>query len=111
MMRDIFNNMKDSMERFFGTEPFKLVRNQDPTTSHQAAQAVDTTKLESLVYEAIKSHPEGCISDEILEMYPNYPYSSITARYRALLDKGFIEVSGVKRGKFGRNQRIMKAVK
>ena len=110
-MRDIFNNMKDSMERFFGTEPFKLVRNQDPTTSHQAAQAVDTTKLESLVYEAIKGFPDGCISDEILAMYPNYPYSSITARYRALLDKGFIEVSGVKRGKFGRNQRIMKAVK
>ena len=110
-MRDIFNNMKDSMERFFGTEPFKLVRNQDPTTSHQAAQAVDSTKLEQMVYEAIKSHPEGCISDEILAMYPNYPYSSITARYRALLDKGFIEVSGVKRGKFGRNQRIMKAVK
>jgi len=108
-MRDIFNNMKDSMERFFGTEPFKLVRNQDPTTSHQAAQAVDTTKLESLVYEAIKSHPEGCISDEILEMYPNYPYSSITARYRALLDKDLIEVTGVKRGKFGRNQRVMKA--
>jgi hypothetical protein len=107
-MRDIFNNMKDSMERFFGTEPFKLVRKEDPTTSHQAAQAVDTTKLESLVYEAIKSHPDGCISDEILEMYPNYPYSSITARYRALLDKGFIEVTGVKRGKFGRNQRIMK---
>ena len=107
-MRDIFNNMKDSMERFFGTEPFKLARNQDPTTSHQAAQAVDSTKLEQMVYEAIKSHPDGCISDEILEMYPNYPYSSITARYRALLDKGFIEVTGVKRGKFGRNQRIMK---
>jgi len=111
MMRDIFNNIKDSMERFFGTEPFKLVRKQDPTTSHQAAQAVDSTKLEQMVYEAIKSHPEGCISDEILEMYPNYPYSSITARYRALLDKGFIEVTGVKRGKFGKNQRIMKAIK
>ncbi len=108
-MRDIFNNMKDSMDRFFGTEAFKLVRKEDPTTSHQAAQAVDTTKLESLVYEAIKSHPEGCISDEILEMYPNYPYSSITARYRALLDKDLIEVTGVKRGKFGRNQRVMKA--
>ena len=110
-MRDIFNNMKDSMERFFGTEPFKLVRKEDPTTSHQAAQAVDSTKLEQMVYEAIKSHPDGCISDEILEMYPNYPYSSITARYRALLDKGFIEVTGVKRGKFGKNQRIMKAIK
>jgi hypothetical protein len=110
-MSDIFGNMKESMERFFGTPAFKLARREDPTTSHQAAQVVDTTKLESLVYEAIKSHPDGCISDEILEMYPNYPYSSITARYRALLDKGFIEVSGVKRGKFGRNQRIMKAVK
>ena len=108
-MRDIFDNMKQSMERFFGTEPFKLARREDPATSHQAAQAVDTTKLEQLVYEAIKSFPDGCISDEILEKYPNYPYSSITARYRALLDKDLIEVSGVKRGRFGRNQRIMKA--
>ena len=104
----IFDNMKQSMERFFGTPAFKLARREDPVTSHQAAQGVDSTKLEQLVYEAIKSFPDGCISDEILEMYPNYPYSSITARYRALLDKGFIEVTGVKRGKFGRNQRIMK---
>jgi uncharacterized protein YwgA len=110
-MNDIFNNMKQSMERFFGTEPFKLARLNDPTTSHEAAQAVDSTKLEKMVYEAIKSHPEGCISDDILSMFPNYPYSSITARYRALLDKGFIEVSGVKRGKFGRNQRVMRAAK
>jgi hypothetical protein len=105
----IFDNMKQSMERFFGTPAFKLARREDPTTSHQAAQAVDTTKLEQMVYEAIKGFPDGCISDEILAMYPNYPYSSITARYRALLDKDLIEVSGVKRGKFGRNQRIMKA--
>ena len=105
----IFDNMKQSMERFFGTPAFKLARREDPTTSHQAAQAVDTTQLEQMVYEAIKSHPEGCISDEILQMYPNYPYSSITARYRALLDKDLIEVTGVKRGKFGRNQRVMKA--
>ena len=100
-----------AVEKFFGSPAFKLVRKEDPVTSHQAAQVVDTTKLEQMVYEAIKSHPEGCISDEILEMYPNYPYSSITARYKSLLDKGFIEVTGVKRGKFGRNQRIMKVVK
>ena len=110
-MSTFFDNMNASIERFFGTEPFKLVRKEDPTTSHQAAQAVDTTKLESLVYEAIKGFPEGCISDQVLEMYPNYPYSSITARYKSLLDKGFIEVTGVKRGKFGRNQRIMRASK
>ena len=109
-MNDIFNNMKQSMERFFGTEPFKLARLNDPTTSHEAAQAVDTTRLEKMVYEAIKSHPDGCISDDILDMFPNFPYSSITARYRALLDKGFIEVSGVKRGRFGRNQRVIRAL-
>jgi hypothetical protein len=97
------------VEKFFGSPPFKLVRKDDPTTSHQAAQIVDSTKLERMVYEAIKSFPDGCISDEILEMYPNYPYSSITARYRALLDKDLIEVTGVKRGRFGRNQRVMKA--
>jgi len=108
-MSDIFGSMKESMERFFGTPAFKLARRQDPVTSHQAAQAVDTTKLETMVYEAIKSFPDGCISEEILKMYPQYPYSSITARYRALLDKDLIEVSGVKRGRFGRNQRIMKA--
>ena len=98
-----------AVEKFFGSPAFKLVRKDSPQTSVEAAQAVDSTKLEQIVYEAIKGFPEGCISDEILEMYPNYPYSSITARYRALLDKGFIEVTGVKRGKFGRNQRIMKA--
>jgi hypothetical protein len=110
-MSTFFDNMNETVGRFFGTAAFKLARREDPTTSHQAAQAVDTTKLETLVYEAIKGFPDGCISDEILAMYPNYPYSSITARYRALLDKGFIEVSGVKRGKFGRNQRVMRAAK
>ena len=109
MMNDIFGNMKQSMERFFGTPAFKLVRKEDPTTSHEAAQVVDTTKLERLVYEAIKGFPEGCISDQVLELFPQYPYSSITARYKSLLDKGFIEITGVKVGRSGRKQRVMQA--
>jgi hypothetical protein len=108
-MSDIFGSMKESMERFFGTPAFKLARREDPVTSHQAAQAVDTKKIEQMVYEAIKSFPDGCISDQILEMYPQYPYSSITARYRALVDKGFIEITGARPGRFGKNQRIMRA--
>ena len=110
-MNDIFGNMKQSMDRFFGTPAFKLVRKEDPVTSHEAAQTVDTTKLESLVYEAIKGFPEGCISDQVLELFPQYPYSSITGRYKALLDKGFIEIVGVKVGRSGRKQRLMKASK
>ena len=106
----IFDNMKQSIDRFFGTPAFKLVRKEDPVTSHQAAQGVDSTKMENIVYEAIKGFPNGCISDEILEMFPQCPYSSITARYRSLLDKGFIEIIGTRTGKSGRNQRVMKAI-
>jgi len=109
-MKDLFDNMKDSMDRFFGTEPFKLVRKEDPITSHEAAQGVDTTKLEQIVYEAIKGFPNGCISDEVLEALPDYRYSSITPRYRALLDKGFIEITGTKDGRSGKKQRLMKAI-
>ena len=109
-MRDIFDNMKESMDRFFGTEAFKLVRKEDPSTSHEAAQGVDTTKLERIVYEAIKGFPNGCISDEVLEALPNYRYSSITPRYKALLQKGFIEITGTKDGRSGKKQRLMKAI-
>jgi hypothetical protein len=109
-MRDLFDNMKDSMDRFFGTEAFKLVRKEDPITSHEAAQGVDSTKLEQIVYEAIKGFPNGCISDEVLEALPDYRYSSITPRYRALLDKGFIEITGTKDGRSGKKQRIMRAI-
>ncbi len=107
-MNDMFNRMKLSMDNFFGTAPFKLARKNDPVTSHEAAQVVDTQKLEQIVYEAIKGFPDGCISDEILEKYPQYPYSSITARYKALLDKGFIEITGTRTGRSGKKQRIMR---
>jgi hypothetical protein len=107
-MMNYIDGIKESMERFFGTPAFKLVRKEDPTTSHQAAQSIDTTKLESLVYEAIKGFPEGCISDQVLEKFPQYPYSSITARYKSLLDKGFIEITGTRVGRSGRKQRVMK---
>ncbi len=108
-MSTFFDNMNETVGRFFGTEAFKLVRKEDPTTSHQAAQSVDTTKLERIVYEAIQSFPNGCISDEVLEALPDHRYSSITPRYKALLQKGFIEIVGTKEGRSGRNQRVMRA--
>ena len=109
-MSTFFDNMNETVNRFFGTEAFKLVRKEDPTTSHEAAQTVDTTKLERIVYEAIQSFPEGCISDQVLEALPDYRYSSITPRYKALLQKGFIEITGTKEGRSGKKQRVMKAI-
>jgi hypothetical protein len=108
---DYINGIKESMEKFFGSPAFKLHRKDNPETSVDAAHGVDTKKMEQMVYEAIKGFPDGCISDEILEMYPDYPYSSITARYRALLDKGYIEIIGTRVGRSGKKQRVMKATK
>ena len=95
----------------FGTNPNHLVRRNDPDTSHEAAASVDTTKLEKMVYETIRSHGiRGCISDKVRILHPTYPYSSITASYRALLDKGMIIDSGVRMpGRSGRSQRVMVA--
>ena len=100
-----------AVEKFFGTAPFKLARKEDPDTSHQAAQAIDTTKMESLVFETIAAYgPDGCISDDVVAKLSHLPYSSVTARYRALLDKGYIEITGARKGQSGRLQRIMRKV-
>lgn len=96
----------------FGTPFFKLVRRHDPATSFEAALKIDTTKMEQMVYEAIaKSGETGCISDNILDQFPHLPYSTITARYKSLVDKGFVEIIGVREGKSGRKQRVMRAIK
>jgi len=111
-MTKLSNIWFDGMvEKFFGTPAFKLSRKEDPATSHMAAQAIDTTKMESLVFETIAAYgPDGCISDDVLSKLPFLPYSSVTARYKALLDKGFIEIIGTRNGISGRKQRIMRRV-
>jgi hypothetical protein len=95
----------------FGTLPKFLVRKNDPSTSHEAAEKVDTQTLEKIVYEVIKSHPDGCISDEVLAQLHTLPYGSVTARYAALKRKKLIYTTDEKRnGKAGRPQYVMKAV-
>lgn len=95
----------------FGTHIARLFRKNDPQTSFEAAEKVDTKKLEMMVYEAIKSFGDnGCISDQILDLFPTLPYSSVTARYKALMEKNYIRIDGTRTGKSGRKQRVMKAV-
>lgn len=103
--------MSEAFHNPFGTDPRKLVRRNAPDTSIEAAANVDTPALEWIVYKAIRSYGHhGCISDQLLAIFHTYPYSSITARYRALLDKNYIEDTGERRpGKSGRNQRVMRA--
>lgn len=93
----------------FGTFWQRLARRNCSPESMMAAQAVDTTKLEQLVYDTIATFEHGCIQDEVLYALPHLPYSSVTARFRALLDKGYIEDTGHRRaGRSGRMQRVIK---
>jgi len=81
-------------------------------TSMDALASIDVTKLERIVLTAIQSFgKKGCISDEVLLGLPGYRYSSITARYRALIDNGLIEIIGTRKGVSGRQQRVYRAVK
>jgi len=94
------------------TDPHTLHRTNDPDTSRDAAYSVDTTKLEALVFNTIKRFSRGgCIQDDVLKKLPGYPYSSVTARFRALLDKSLIEDTGDRRpGRSGRMQRVLRVV-
>jgi hypothetical protein len=91
-----------------------LYRADASDTSIEAAQSIDPTKLERLVLRAIKSSPNGCISDDVRrfckENYNIKSYSSVTARFASLARKGLIRYTGEKRpGDSGRGQRVMVA--
>ena len=94
----------------FGTLPKFLYRKDAPETSVQSAHTVDTKTMEKLVYEVIRSHPDGCISDDVLAELSGLPYGTVTARYKALKTKKLIEVVGTRIGRSGKPQGIMKAV-
>ena len=87
-----------------------LYRTDAPDTSVLAAFSIDITRLEYAVLAAIRKLGP-CISDEVREQFPNLAYSSVTARYRALLDRGLIRDTGRRRkGVSGRGQRVMEVV-
>ena len=76
-------------------------------TSTAALASINPTQMERTVLKAIKSFGvRGCISDEVLLGLPGYRYSSVTARYRGLLDQGLITVIGTRKGLSGRSQRV-----
>jgi len=95
----------------FGTEATKLHKTHAVSGSVIAAHAVDSRTLEEYVYEAIKSRADGATQDDILAMFPDRLYPSITARFSALLRKKLVVDTGLTRtGNSGRPQRVLKAV-
>jgi DNA-binding transcriptional ArsR family regulator len=93
------------------TDAYKLYRKGDPDTSKEAAEKISSTCLEQMVLNVIARFPEGVISDEVRSIcdkeFNVTSYSSVTARYKALEEKGLITFAGKRAGKSGRGQRIM----
>lgn len=96
----------------YGTDPVLLVRAGAVDTSVSAAESVNTTHLERMVHVAIHEYGDaGCIGDQLVVKFDRFPYSSITARFRALLDRGLIIDTLERRpGRSGRKQRVMRSV-
>tara|TARA_R100000458_G_C8266445_1_gene241468 strand:+ start:1492 stop:1809 length:318 start_codon:yes stop_codon:yes gene_type:complete len=98
--------MKDLFE--IPTPAYKLVRNNDPSTSHEAAEKLDVSKMERIVLQTINKFPNGCISDDVLNALPEYRYNTITPRYIQLKEKGYVIVDGTKRkGNSNKPQQVM----
>lgn len=81
-----------------------------PATSIAAAKSVDMTHLEQVVLEVIKGFGvAGCISDEVQALLPELSYSSVTARFKSLEERGEIVRDGDTRpGLSGRQQQVMR---
>ena len=101
-----------------------LARTHDPKTSWEAAEKVDTNKLESLVLKVLTHFGSvGGTNDELLsylydtQIWKEYTAimpkeSSITPRYKQLINKGLVYRDGTTRkGSMGRSQIVNFIVK
>lgn len=97
----------------FGTPPKKLYRRKklrkDFGTSQEAAESINTTTLEREALRVIAKY-DGCISDDVrADFGPGYAYSSVTARFAALIDKGLITRGpDCLKGDSGRRQGVLR---
>ena len=101
-------------EDLFDLPAYKLVRRNDPSTSYEAAQSINPTRMQQIVLTAIKTL-EPCIYDDVLKWFEAhhevYASSTISSRFNELQKKGLIELTGEKRkGRSGRQQREWRAV-
>jgi hypothetical protein len=83
-----------------------------PSTSRAAYHSLPRTDLEEKVLGVIAAcGVDGCISDDVRKTFPDLSYSSVTARFSALEEKGQIFRAGDTRpGESGRQQKVMRSI-
>ena len=106
--------MSDKQPDLFGTEAYKLHPKGGVETSESAAHQIDTAVWEQRVYAVIKGYGSyGCIQEEVLnDIHEKYgmavSYSTITARFKALSEKGLIFYPGHKRKQTSNRQSMVR---
>ena len=91
-------------------EAYKMVRATDPETSVDAAITLNPTKLESIVLDCIRERQHlGATMDEVDLLLPSIRSSSISPRFKPLMEKGYLVADGRTRKAIHSNkqQRIL----
>ena len=69
-----------------------LVRNNDPETSHQAADKLDASSLFGVIYGVIAKYGDGgCIGEQVIQALPHIRPQSISPRFCQMIDMGMLE--------------------
>lgn len=84
-------------------------RKHDPDTSKAAAKTI-VNNMETVVLDAIKAFPDGCIADDVVA-HLQMRWDTVTPRFAPLIRKKLIIDTGERRkGASGRSQRVLKAL-
>jgi hypothetical protein len=89
----------DSYEEYSEEEKLSgLARNNDPDTSHEAAEKLDASRLCGTIYGIVAKYGErGCIGEEVIQALPHIRPQSVSPRFAQMIDMGMLERTGERR--------------
>jgi DNA-binding MarR family transcriptional regulator len=99
------------VKRFFDLPIFNRVRNSDPVTSHEAADAAKdlAAKHFSTIVDCLQAH--GALGKDGIARHSGLERSQVSRRLNELLKMGLIELTGNKvKSDAGLNEREWRAV-
>jgi len=82
------------------SEEHGAARRNDPETSHEAAESLDTTRLQGIVLDALREARHGLITHEIAHR-TGISWGTITPRMKPLVKKKLVYDTGRRRSWYG----------
>jgi predicted transcriptional regulator len=100
-----------SVKKFFDLPIFNRVRNSDPVTSYEAADAAKdlASKHFIIIVDCLKAH--GALGKDGIARHSGLDRNQVSRRLNELLKLGLIELTGIKvKSDSGLNEREWRAV-